>query len=174
VNDDLGALGADGVVGGTAQPPVQRVTAAHDGYRRLPGRPVHRRTWELTPERLLVVDRLEGRFGVAVARFHLHPAIGIEGPAMAIEGPVFASAGPAMTGEGIEPNDGGGPLRLPPGGYLLLPSGQRVRWQVTGGRVRLVPDHWHPGFGLSVASRCLEVWFEDGVCRLDLTWAAGG
>lgn len=48
---------------------------AHDGYRRLPGRPVHRRRWVLSPRRLLLTDCIEGRFQRAVSRLHLHPAI---------------------------------------------------------------------------------------------------
>lgn len=48
--------------------------AAHDGYRRLSGRVVHRREWRLTARGLRIVDRLEGRFTSAKARFHLHPA----------------------------------------------------------------------------------------------------
>jgi uncharacterized heparinase superfamily protein len=51
------------------------VTCAHDGYRRLPGRPVHRRTWTLNPSEMHVEDRIEGGYDHAVARFHLHPAI---------------------------------------------------------------------------------------------------
>ena len=74
---------------------------------------------------------------------------------------------------GYDPHQSLDPLPMSPGGVLLLPGGQRVRWQVTGGRVRLVPAHWHPEFGLSVASRCLEVEVEQGNCRLDLSWAAG-
>ncbi|WP_295426891.1 alginate lyase family protein [uncultured Thiodictyon sp.] len=54
-------------------------SAAHDGYRRLPGRPLHRRTWELTPGRLTVTDRIEGVFSEATARFHLHPEVVAEG-----------------------------------------------------------------------------------------------
>lgn len=50
-------------------------TAAHDGYRRLPGRVGHRRRWSLTPERLLVTDTLTGRWRTARARFHLHPRL---------------------------------------------------------------------------------------------------
>ena len=72
---------------------------------------------------------------------------------------------------GYDPHQSLDPLPMSPGGVLLLPGGQRVRWQVTGGRVRLVPTQ---EFGLSVASRCLEVEVEQGVCRLDLRWAAGG
>ncbi|EGV20641.1 heparinase II/III family protein [Thiocapsa marina] len=59
-----------------------RVSAAHDGYRRLPGRPLHRRTWEMTADRLTVTDRLEGEYGKAIARFHLHPQIQADGGGM--------------------------------------------------------------------------------------------
>jgi uncharacterized heparinase superfamily protein len=52
---------------------------AHDGYRRLPGRPLHRREWRLTPGGLRITDRIEGGFVGAVARFHLHPAITAHG-----------------------------------------------------------------------------------------------
>ena len=145
--------------------PVQGVSAAHDGYRRLPGRPVHRREWRLTPERFSVVDTIEGGYGVAVARFHLHPAIGIGG--LEIGDPVD----PLEPHEPHDPHQSLGPLPMPPGGVLLLPGSQRVQWQVTGGQVRLVPDHWHPEFGLRVASRCLEVWFDGRICQMDLILA---
>jgi uncharacterized heparinase superfamily protein len=48
--------------------------AVHDGYRRLPGRPVHRRRWLLTGSGLLVDDEVTGgrRHAVAV-RWHLAP-----------------------------------------------------------------------------------------------------
>lgn len=47
---------------------------AHDGYRRLPGRPVHRREWELTGTGMQIVDRIDGK-GVhnVTARLHVHP-----------------------------------------------------------------------------------------------------
>lgn len=51
------------------------VTCAHDGYRRLPGKPIHRRTWELSETALVVTDQVEGLFDVAFAYFHLHPSI---------------------------------------------------------------------------------------------------
>jgi hypothetical protein len=52
---------------------------AHDGYLRLPGRPLHRREWRLTPGGLRITDRIEGGCCRAVARFHLHPAITVHG-----------------------------------------------------------------------------------------------
>lgn len=55
-----------------------RVSCAHDGYRRLPGRPVHRREWRLTAGSLEVCDRVEGSFRKAVARYHFHPDVVVE------------------------------------------------------------------------------------------------
>jgi uncharacterized heparinase superfamily protein len=51
------------------------VGAAHDGYRRLPGRVIHRRRWEFGSNSLLVADRVEGKHSTAQARFHFHPRI---------------------------------------------------------------------------------------------------
>ena len=47
------------------------VSASHDGYARLPGKPVHTRTWTLTDAWLRVVDEVTGE-GVhdLVTRFH--------------------------------------------------------------------------------------------------------
>lgn len=55
------------------------VCCAHDGYRRLHGRPVHRRCWQLAEHSLKVVDTIEGGFKEAVARYYLHPAVEVIG-----------------------------------------------------------------------------------------------
>jgi uncharacterized heparinase superfamily protein len=127
---------------------LNEVSAAHDGYRRLPGQPVHRRAWRLTAGQLAVIDTLEGRFDEAVARFHLHPAIRSDNP---------------------EAGEGDAPFNRQ-AGHILLPDGQRVTWRVTSGVARLVPDHWRPQFGLSLPAHCLEVRFTNDQCRLTLTW----
>lgn len=54
------------------------VEAAHDGYRRLPGRPVHRRRWVLSARSLEITDVVEGRCASAIARIHFHPDIRVE------------------------------------------------------------------------------------------------
>ena len=51
------------------------VSAAHDGYRRMPGRCIHRRRWQVSANSLRVADRVEGGHAVARARFHFHPDI---------------------------------------------------------------------------------------------------
>ena len=48
---------------------VVTVVASHDGYRRLPGRPVHRRTWQLTETEVSVVDQVLGEGDHDVAFF---------------------------------------------------------------------------------------------------------
>lgn len=57
------------------------VSCAHDGYRRLAGQPVHRRTWRLGERLLSVEDEVTGQYENAVARFHLHPDAAVEGNA---------------------------------------------------------------------------------------------
>ena len=49
------------------------LSAAHDGYGRLPGKAVHQRRWQLNEASLLVVDRLAGRFKEASVFLHFHP-----------------------------------------------------------------------------------------------------
>jgi hypothetical protein len=36
------------------------LVASHDGYMRLPGAPVHRRTWQLSPIHLRIIDEVTG------------------------------------------------------------------------------------------------------------------
>jgi uncharacterized heparinase superfamily protein len=76
--------------------------AAHDGYRRLPGAPVHQRLWRLTDTTLTVHD--SGLPGArAVAKFHLAPEVAgeLRGSQLALMGGrVSASFG---AGAKIEP-----------------------------------------------------------------------
>jgi uncharacterized heparinase superfamily protein len=54
------------------------VEAAHDGYCRLPGKPIHRRRWTIDVNRLVVYDKVEGRCSQAIAFVYLHPEAKIE------------------------------------------------------------------------------------------------
>lgn len=55
------------------------LTASHDGYRHMEGKPVHRRTVEVQGRRVRVEDRVEGGAGQrAVARLLLHPDVRAE------------------------------------------------------------------------------------------------
>ncbi|PXX88893.1 heparinase [Marinobacter vulgaris] len=54
------------------------IQGSHNGYRRLPGKIVHRRRWLARNISLEVVDELEGRFQKAVCHWHFHPDIAVE------------------------------------------------------------------------------------------------
>lgn len=51
------------------------VACSHDGYTRLPSKPVHRRAWTLGEGRLDVVDHVSGRCRSAQARYIFHPSV---------------------------------------------------------------------------------------------------
>lgn len=53
------------------------VTAAHDGYRRLPGRNLHRRRWLLRDGALCIDDEITGPKRSAVAWLHVHPDVAV-------------------------------------------------------------------------------------------------
>ena len=57
---------------------VLSVACSHDGYKRLQGKPVHRRSWQLSPNHIEVADSVSGSGLPAVARYILHPNVGVE------------------------------------------------------------------------------------------------
>jgi uncharacterized heparinase superfamily protein len=59
----------------TATPAAVIIEASHDGYRRLPGRNVHRRRWILDELSLRIEDEISGTFETAAAYFHIHPDV---------------------------------------------------------------------------------------------------
>jgi hypothetical protein len=54
------------------------IACSHGGYKRLPGKPVHRRKWHLQTNRLIVTDHIAGTYNQAVARYIFQPAVLIE------------------------------------------------------------------------------------------------
>jgi len=63
------SAGTSGTAGGAVT-----IEAVHDGYRHLPGRPAHRRRWQLGADELRIDDTVTGRGRHAIAvRWHLAP-----------------------------------------------------------------------------------------------------
>jgi len=54
------------------------VSCSHDGYRRLPGKPVHHRRWHLKKNSLMVTDHIEGTCSRAVARYIFQDSVMVE------------------------------------------------------------------------------------------------
>jgi uncharacterized heparinase superfamily protein len=125
--------------------------AAHDGYRRLPGRPVHRRRWSLTGAGLQVDDEVTGgkRHQVAV-RWHLAPgadvrlhadravvrtAAGEFGVSFGSSGPARLAVEPGMLATGFQSTT------VAPVLICRIESGLPVR----------ISTRWHRIFGKSAS-----------------------
>jgi uncharacterized heparinase superfamily protein len=54
---------------------VATIACSHDGYKRFPGKPTHRRTWEMSKNLIEVRDIIAGPYWQAIARFIIHPDI---------------------------------------------------------------------------------------------------
>jgi uncharacterized heparinase superfamily protein len=118
------------------------VSCAHNGYARLPGKPVHHRTWRMDDKSLTVLDRVEGSYKAAEARFHFHPAIPLQ-----------------TTQSNAE------------SGTASLPDGTIFTWQLEQGRARLETSSWHPGFGIVQKNVCLIVELVNSTSSLRFSWA---
>lgn len=93
--------------------------AAHDGYRYLPGRPIHRRRLVVENEGVQVIDTVEGGGEHLLEWFmHLHPAVAAE-----------------LAGGDVTLRRGGRTVA-----HVHLPGEATVR---------LKEGAWHPGFNLS-------------------------
>tara|TARA_Y100000389_G_C17442528_1_gene509493 strand:- start:1438 stop:2277 length:840 start_codon:yes stop_codon:yes gene_type:complete len=53
------------------------ISCAHDGYKRLVGKPIHKRNWQFFDSSFIIKDHIEGSFKNAYAYFHFHPSITI-------------------------------------------------------------------------------------------------
>lgn len=109
------------------------LSGAHDGYRRLSGVGLTRRTWRLDSTRLTVEDVVEGGPTSAVARFRAHPAV------------AFNTS-----------NDATHPA--PSGGMICGSGGLALAWRTDAGLpVQVSASTWHPAFGTSQPTQVLEV-----------------
>ena len=51
------------------------VSCSHDGYRRLPGKPIHKRIWSFSDQSLKIEDVIDGYAFEAISRLIFHPMI---------------------------------------------------------------------------------------------------
>lgn len=112
------------------------LTAAHDGYGRLPGKVLHRREWRLEESGLRITDTLSGAFSRACAFYRLAPDAVVEMDATTVAGAVLlASAG--------ESGEEAPAVRL-----TFRVGGALAAHDVAG--------TWHPRFGVSLPCRVLQ------------------
>jgi uncharacterized heparinase superfamily protein len=121
------------------------VAASHDGYRRLPGRNVHRRQWTFGMASMQIDDELDGAYERARAHFHLHPDIGVS-----------------------EAYPGSGRL------VLGSRQGARIEVSVSGGSLAIEGSTWHPRFGASIPNQRLVATFDSPRLSTHLRWRRDG
>ena len=54
------------------------INCSHDGYKTIPGKPIHTRYWKINKNEIEIKDEIVGNFDFAKSHFHLHPDIKIE------------------------------------------------------------------------------------------------
>jgi uncharacterized heparinase superfamily protein len=116
------------------------VSCAHNGYHRLPGKPLHNRTWHMDKTGLIVIDQIFGAYRRAEARFHFHPDLQVQ----------------------IQSDE--------KQGTILLPNGKKIIWQLEVGKAELESTSWHPRFGSSIYNKCLKIILFEGKSKLHLNW----
>ena len=117
------------------------VSASHDGYRRLPGRPVHRRDWRFDGPTLTISDTAAGAQVLpAFARLHL---------------------GQGITAQADAPGQSG---------RLITPAGRRVHWKASS-TAWIEPAEWSPEFGRRVPAQTLIAPLNAGALSITLDWS---
>lgn len=104
------------------------VEGHHDGYRRLAGRVIHRRRWELSAGELVVHDMVEGLATSIRAVWLLSDQVDVQ-PAHPLPSPV----------------------------ELRTTVGTVLAWAASAGRTLLTDAAWAPGFGDVRVTRCLVI-----------------
>ena len=117
------------------------IACEHDGFTRLPGRPVHKRSWHLIDGKLIVRDRIEGRFESASARFHFHPNLCVR----------------SLGRHSYSIRRGN--------------SGRDVQVVVLNGSPDIEPSFFAPEFGVRLNTKCLTVHFQATTeVALEISW----
>ena len=120
------------------------VRCAHDGYRRLPGRPIHWREWCVQGNSLTIRDVIEGRYDSAEGYFHFYPSVKIENEASDSNGHFFS---------------------------ITLKGSKRINCCVQKGHSCMVSSAYHQEFGMSIPNQCLEVELNNDVSHLSFSWS---
>lgn len=103
-----------------------RVSASHDGYRRLAGKVLTTRTWVFEDCGIQIFDELRGDYTSAVSRFYCHPTIVV-----------------------TQLNESEISLSLPQGQEVRFSA-------EGASMLRVVESAWHREFGLSAQNSCIE------------------
>ena len=121
---------------------IGTVSCAHDGYQRLPGKVIHRRTWLFMDTSLEIIDNLHGIPHEATARLHWHPEV--------------------RTAEEVSGTSSTLPLRA---------GDREVNWTSNDVLGTLMKGTYHAGSGLYVPNFVIAAPLHHGASRYVTSWS---
>jgi len=121
-------------------PTGSQVQCSHDGYRRLKGKPTHRRVWTLESSRLVIVDEVLGQHDLAIANYYFHPDV-------------------SLTNDEVQSS-----------GVGCICGEEIFRWRAVSGDAQITHSTWHPEFGLSVPNQKLVLALRHGKGEMQFSW----
>ena len=116
------------------------IKCAHDGYKRLPGKPIHWRQWQFVRHALIITDFISGNFREAEVRFHLHPSVEIES------------------------------IDRDRGILSLAIEKTKMKMSVQEGAIDIHTGFWHPEFGRNEPNKCISVKFISSRVETTIYW----
>lgn len=116
------------------------VICCHDGYTRLRPEVLHSRTWKMDGTSMIVLDKLNHAFECSLAKFFVHPSAR-----------VFLD-------------------EYQRSGEIVLRNGEVVTFRVLRGVPVVELSTWHPGFGVTLPSRCIVIRLVDGESQVRWAW----
>ena len=116
------------------------VSCSHDGYARLPGKPIHERTWELHDKELMVSDQVIGGKLSGFSRYIVHPGVKVESA-----------------------DDRSWLLTLENGKQVRFDA-------VRGSSAEVEAAHYAPRFGQVLNTQCICIKLDDGNASARLSW----
>jgi len=116
------------------------IIAGHDGYRRLTNNVIHLREWQLANDTLIICDSLTGKYSQAIGRLLFSPAVHVHA--------------------GTSRNDW----------ILQLATGQVVNLTTSNRSVTLHESSYHPEFGISIPTKCLQYTLDAPQFTCQLKW----
>ena len=117
-----------------------KITASHNGYRWMPGKNVHQRTWLFLNGSIIIEDSIVGDFDEAQMFLYIHPSIKIV-------------------------DDSNDDRRV-----ILYLQDKKCVLQVEEGNIQIKESTWHPQFGETILNTCLMVNFFSPTLKTTISW----
>ena len=112
------------------------IKCSHDGFSRIDRKLTHKRTWQISENRITILDDIGSKGHHAVSRLHFHPDVSVQ----------------------LHENG--------TGGVIKFDQKEFASFEIDGGVPLLYASTWHPEFGVSHSNQCLFLSLENGASAI--------